>query len=151
MTVFFSVQLWMPVFVKNYWQYLSLHLFSNKKCVCWTCRSKIVISLFSLISSQHQSCSGGVKQAGRMRGKDTQPVEEDPVRRHGQLPDQAGQWPPGLLVSAFNPARSCAAGVPQHLHCLLPLFLPNPSSAVGLPLWPAQLPGPGQWQQTVSL
>lgn len=119
--------------------------------MCWTSMSNIVISLFSLISSQHQSCSGGVKQAGRMRGKDAQPVEEDPVRRDGQLPDQAGQWPPGLLISAFNPTGSCVAGVPQHLHGLLPLFLPNPGAAVGLPLWPAQLPGPGQWQQTVLL
>ena len=104
---------------------------------------KIVLFDCCLISSQHQSCGGGVEQAGRVRGKDAQPAEEDPVRRHGQLPDQAGQWPPRLLVSASYPAGSCASGVSQHLHCLLPLLLPDPGSAVGMPLWPAQLPRPG--------
>lgn len=110
----------------------------------FNCEQGFSFSLFSLISSQHQSRGGGVQQAGRVRGKDAQPAEEDPLRRHGQLPDQAGQRPPGLPVSTFDPAGSRAAGVPQHLHRLLPLVLPDPGSAVGLPLRPAQLPGPGQ-------
>lgn len=55
------------------------------------CLTVSLFSFFCLLSSQHQGCGGGVEQAGRVRGKDTQPAEEDPVRRHGQLPDQAGQ------------------------------------------------------------
>lgn len=96
-----------------------------------------------LMSSQHQSCGGGVQQAGGVRGKDSQPPEKDPVRRHGQLPDQAGQRPPGLPVPTPDPAGSRSAGVPQHFHRLLPLLLPDAGPAVGLPLRPAQLLGPG--------
>lgn len=63
-----------------------------KKCILAKLCLLITSLLFPcLISSQHQGCGGGVKQAGRVRRKDTQSAEEDPVRRHGQLPDQAGQ------------------------------------------------------------
>lgn len=39
--------------------------------------------------------------------------------------------------------------MPQHLYCLLPFFLSNSSSTVGLPVWPAQLPWSSSWWKPV--
>lgn len=36
-------------------------------------------NFFSVISSHYEICGGGVEQAGRVRGKDAQLAEENPI------------------------------------------------------------------------